>query len=497
MSLLRQWAGGVAAVALALGGAAGAQSTGPIQSTVVVDANPALFATMAAVGASCGLGPQTGPVAQALRTQVALHPPAVLPALRAYCAKHGRRDPGRNMAQYIELALFLGNPPTLSLTLPTAGLPPDAASVASVVPLLVQFWREADLDQAWRKAQPSYQAGLGTDAGAIRGMVTRINAFFRIPQEYGTRRFYIFPDALVPPLEAVALNYQRNYYVAVNLDLTPQMRQIQHTYLQYMLDPLISSYPAAYQTVETGILPLVQRAPALGIEFKNSANLLYTECLARAVEIQLQKGTPAQKQAAVDAAMAQGLVLTQVWYNDLTKYRAQQANFAEFYPQAAFAIRMDEVAGQARSLKFAPAAARTATAVVTPVRAPNLLALAQARFDAHDLQGAATMAQAVLRQPNPDRAGAYFQLAKVAAARNQAQAAVADFQLALRSSPNVHVRTWANLYLGRIYDAQHNRKQALVYYRAALAAADNPLAKSLAENGIKKPFLPPHSHSNH
>ena len=491
MRLLHKLVLGGAAAALVC--AAGAQSTGPIQSTVEVDSNAALFATMAAVGAGCGLGPQTGALAQQLRNRVALHPPPVLPALRAYCQTHGRRDPGRNLAQYIELALFLGNPPALSLTLPAAGLPPDAASVSSVVPLLQQFWQQEHLDRDWGQAQKVYQAGLGTDAAAVRAMVTRIDALFRIPQEYGSSRFFIFPDALVPPLEAVALNYQQNYYLAVNLNLAPQMDQIRHTYLQFVLAPLISAYPAAYRPTAERILPLVQRAPALQAQFKRDANLFYTECLVRAVEIQLQPGTAAQKQAAVDAALAQGLVLTPAWYDNLTQYRLQKANFAEFYPQAAFGLRLSGLVGQVKHMRFAPAAAPSAGAMVTPVRAPNLLALAQARFDAHDLQGAASLAQAELRQPNPDRASAYFQLAKVAAARNQAPAAVADFQQALRLAPaaNVHVRTWANLYLGRIYDAQRNRKQALVYYRAALAAADNSLAKSLAQAGIKAPFLPP------
>jgi tetratricopeptide (TPR) repeat protein len=360
-----------------------------------------------------------------------------------------------------------------------------------VVPLLEQFWRQARLDAEWAKAHKTYQAQLAADGDSIRAMVTGIDAFFRIPQEYSRRRFYIFPDALVPPLEAVALNYQRNYYLAVNLDLAPQMRQIRHTYLQFVLDPLISDYPAAYLPVERQILPLLRNAPGLATQVKNSADLLDTESLVRAVEIQLQSAPAARKQAEVAAAMAQGYVLTALWYDNLTAYRAQQANFAEFYPQAAFAMRFDELAGRVRHLAFTPAPAAAAAATVTPVRAPNLLALAQARFDAHDLAGAATLAQAALGQPNPDRASAYFQLAKVAAARNQAPAAVADFQRALRSSPNVHVRTWANLYLGRIYDARHDRPRALRHYRAALAAADNSLARSLAEDGIKTPFQPP------
>jgi tetratricopeptide (TPR) repeat protein len=486
-----------AAAALGLVCAAGAQSTGPIQSTVQVDSNAAVFATMAAVGAACGLGPQTGAIAQEIKTQVTLHPPAVLPQLRAFCQTHGRRNPGRNLAQYIELALFLGNPPTLSLTLPASGLPPDAASVSTVVPLLARFWLQEHLAGEWAKAESAYQDRLGADAHAIRGMVTRIDAFFRIPQEYSDRRFYIFPDALVPPLEAVALNYQRNYYLAVNLNLDPQLGYIRHTYLQFMLDPLISSYPRAYLPVQREILPLLQRAPALPTEIKNSADLLDTECLARAVEIQLQSAPLARKQAEVAAAMEQGYVLTRLWFASLTAYRAQQANFAEFYPQAAFGMRIDELAGQVKHIAFTPASSPTATALVTPVRAPNLLALAQARFDAHDLPGAASLAQAALHQPNPDRGSAYFQLAKVAAAQNQAPAAVADFQKALRyaSAANVHVRTWANLYLGRIYDAQHQRARALVHYRAALSVANNSLAKSLAEQGIKTPFQPPpHKH---
>ncbi|MGH9392858.1 MAG: hypothetical protein ACRD1E_01715, partial [Terriglobales bacterium] len=401
-----------------------------------------------------------------------------------------------DLAHYVTLALFLGNPPGLSLSVPTAGLPPQAAAVADVVPLLQQLWQQAALDTVWDQIQPDYQIALGQDSALARAMLQGVNAFFRIPQEYSQRQFFIFPDALISPGQSDALNYEDNYYIAVNLALQPQLDQIRHTYLHFLLDPLIAQFPAAYQPVENTILPLVANAPALDLQFKRDPQLLFTECLVRAVEIQLDPGTLAQKQTAVAAAMSQGLVLTGLWYQQLDLYRRDPANFTAFYPEAAFAMRISDLAGQIRHISFAAASAAAAAPIPQPLRAPSLLEQAQARYDAEDLPSAGALATAALRQPAANLGQAYFLLGKIAAAQNQPPAAIADFENALAKArpADAHVRTWANIFLARLYDAGHERAQAVAHYQSALATADTDVSKTLAQAGIKAPFQPPVKH---
>jgi hypothetical protein len=52
---------------------------------------------------------------------------------------------------------------------------------------------------------------------------------------------------------------------------------------------------------------------------------------------------------------------------------------------------------------------------------------------------------------------------------------------------------WAHIYLGRIFDVEDRRDQAVAEYKAALTARDGqPDTKAAAETGLKTPFILPH-----
>lgn len=485
----------IAALAAAEAARAQAPAT-DIHSSVVVDSNPAVFAILAALNAGgyrIGLS-SSDSVREAVRRQMLAHPAPVVTDLRAYYDTHHSGQPAQDVAEFVTLALFLGNPPGLTLTVPPSGLPPSAESVSDILPLARTFWQQADMDAVWRSVQPQYVAALAEDAGEVRAMLARVNAFFRMSQAYSPRQLYIFPDAMIAPGESAALNYEDNYYLVANLHLRGEMAEVRHTYLHFLLDPLIAQYPAAVDPVEQDILPLVARAPALNLQFKRDPTLLYTECLVRAVEIELDPGTEEQKQAAVQAAIHQGLVLTGLWYGQLTKFRDDPASFTQFYPEAAFALQIASLAGEVKHMRFsAPAPVTARAAAPEPLRAPGPLELAQQRLDAHDLAAAASLAQAELGREHGDHATAYYLLGKIAALRNQAQPAMRNFQAAVaHAQPGQHhVRAWSNMYLARLCDAERNRTQAIRYYKAALAAADTPATRALAQAGIKTPYLPP------
>lgn len=493
-------AGLLTAATFALG-----QSTDPAtHSSVVVDSNPAIFAVLAALNAAgydIGL-PQAGPafnlrqqVRQSLAGKPGSPPPPALNELKDFYRTHQLGDANQTVAQYVTLALFLGNPPGLTLTLPAQGLPPGAAAVADVVPILQRYYAQAGVEAAWEQIQPQDALELAQDADAVRKSLEQVDAFFRMPRNYSPRQYFIFPDPMLAPGHSDALSYEDNYYFVSNVALGPQMPQVRHTYLHFLLDPLIASYPAIFTPIEQQILPLVQDAPGLERQFKKDPQLFYTECLVRAAEIVLDGGTVPEQQAKVTAAMANGLVLTQYWYGELTTYRRDAAGFREFYPEAAFGARVDEIAGQAKRISFAPAPA-TPVVAVQPTRVPSLLEQAQARFDAHDLTAAASLAQAELGKPRPDAAGAWFLLGKIAAAGNQAPTAVTLFEKALGAAGvnDHHVRTWSNIFLARLFDAANERSEAIAHYRAALLTADTPTSKALAEQGINAPYRPPNAH---
>lgn len=488
-------------------GLVGAQTTGqtrpaggnPVHTAVVVDSNPAVFAAMAGLTAA-GYGSAPTPAEAAtpagklraqLRAELTAQTVPAAQELKNFFQTHHRGNANQDVAQYITLALFLGNPPGLTLTVPEAGLPPEAVAVDDVLPILQRFYTQAKVDALWQQAEPNYDLVMSGDVALARKSLTAVDAFFRIPASYSPRQFFIFPDPLLMPGQSDALNYEDNYYIVVNLDAAQAMAQIRHTYLHFLLDPIIAQYPAAITPMEQQIMPLVAKAAGLDVQFRRDAQLLFTECLVRAVEIQLDPGTDLQKQAAVQAAMKQGLVLTPYWFDQLASFRLDPAGFAEFYPVAAFAARWDEISAAVKHTAFSPAPPAEAPAPLEARPAPGLLDLGQARLDAHDLPAATALAQAALQQPRGDHATAYYLLGKIAIEQSQVQGALDDFQNALRQTgASAHIKTWSNIYLARLSDAENLRSTAVNYYKAALLTADTPLSKSVAEAGLKAPFQP-------
>ncbi|HXR96949.1 MAG TPA: hypothetical protein VN709_03815 [Terriglobales bacterium] len=502
---------GLPYLALALllaGGSLFAQTQSPPQpaSSVVVDSNPALFTVLCAlnaVGYDNGVSTTSTDAAAVLRVKIRkqLSTKSELPVVRelkAYYLSHHRDDPAQDLEQYTTLALFLGNPPGLSLTVPGAGLPPEASAVSDIVPLLARFYADAGIEKIWDDAQPAFELALNQDSSLTRASLASVDAFFRIPRGYPTHQLFIFPDPMLSAAQSDALSYNGNYYIAVNLDLKPQLHQIRHTYLHFVLDPILAQYPAIFTQVEEEILPQVARAPALDVQYKRDPQLFATECLVRAIEIQLDVATLADRQQAAANAAANGLVLTPYWVTQLGAFRADPANFIEFYPVAAFGARLDEIASQTKKINFTPAPPATATSKATVsevAHVKGLIELGQERFDAHDLAGATSLANAALQKPGSDRGEAYFLLGKIATAQNQPNTAITQFQNAL-TVPNAsaHVKTWSNIFLARLFDAENNRADAVLRYKAALLTADTPISKTLATAGIKAPYRPPAAH---
>jgi tetratricopeptide (TPR) repeat protein len=99
-------------------------------------------------------------------------------------------------------------------------------------------------------------------------------------------------------------------------------------------------------------------------------------------------------------------------------------------------------------------------------------------------------------QAKEDPGRAYFVLAKVASFSGDMQGAQDDFQKAIASekdpAKDPHVLAWSYVYLGRIFDLQGERDNAVTQYKAALAVSDvPPEAKNAAERGVQQPYEPP------
>ena len=97
--------------------------------------------------------------------------------------------------------------------------------------------------------------------------------------------------------------------------------------------------------------------------------------------------------------------------------------------------------------------------------------------------------QRVLEEGPSGHAGALFGLALVASVEQNREQAKQYFLLALERAREPHILGWTHIYLGRIYDLEGDREQALTHYRAALTLETRPArVEQEARRGLERPF---------
>ena len=70
---------------------------------------------------------------------------------------HRVGDQTRDLSQYISLALYLGDPPAFTPKLKQAELPPDAAGMVEIVPLMQAFYEKIGLHAIWERHRARYE----------------------------------------------------------------------------------------------------------------------------------------------------------------------------------------------------------------------------------------------------------------------------------------------------------------------------------------------------
>ena len=85
-------------------------------------------------------------------------------------------------------------------------------------------------------------------------------------------------------------------------------------------------------------------------------------------------------------------------------------------------------------------------------------------------------------------------IARCAIINRNTQAAVDGFEDTIKESKDPRLLAWSHIYLGRIYDINDRRDEALEEYRAALTVRDSQTDTRLAaERGLKEPYAVPHA----
>jgi tetratricopeptide (TPR) repeat protein len=457
-------------------------------------------------------------------------------ALCAYVHKHDLADPGLNLAQYISLSLYLSPPPELTPTVDETELPPDSTQVVNILPLLRTFNQAAELHTIWVKYRPQYEELVALVHDPLTHIILNTNRYLNLPVSgYDGRRFLVLLEPMLSPGATNARIYGSDYIVVSSPSADPKgsirLDQVRHTYLHYVIEPLIYSRASAMDRLQP-LLKTVQNAP-LAFNYKSDIVALITECMIKAVEAhtmaidlplpakpdpQLQRidrvdqerydaemliyerQAEATRRNTVDLDMRHGWVLTQYFYDQLATMQHDGTSLNDDIGPMVYGMDISREAHRDQQIAFVP---DTTQEVVH--RAPRQLTgldLAETKLLTGDMDGAVAIANKILAEPGPehteDHARAHYLLARADLLSQDPEKAVTEFHAALDISRDPRTLAWCHIYLGRLYDMEQvpDRKRALEEYHLALNLRDDrPDTKDAAESGIKAPFaLPKREH---
>lgn len=459
-----------------------------------LDASESVFTVMAAIHAA-GYDADidsaaNSPLRQAVRRELAARKIACLDELRTFFAAHRQPSPAREYGQYLSFALSTDAAPLFQFRSVMNEVAPDAAALQGLGPLLTRFYQEADIAALWKKSQPAIDQAIARYHLPVTAAVTEVNAYLRSTGSYFGRRFQIYVDLLGAPNQIHIRSYASEYYVVVTPSPEPQVGDIRHAYLHFMIDPLSIKYSEDLDK-KKALIDFAAGAPALEGAYKEDFLLLASECLVKAVESRLA-GAGARA-ALVDQALKEGYILTPFFSEYLALYEKQEMAMRLYFPDMVKAIdlrketqRLDGVtfaaARAVRKAKHAPAQPKAA-----PTAAEKTLEEAEQAYTRKDYERAKGLFGGIIRQVD-DRAlhaRAYFGLARMAVLQNDPELGDKLFRKTLDLAPDAFTSSWSHIYLGRLADIAKETQEAIRQYRAALEVEGGaPGARKAAEKAL-------------
>lgn len=438
--------------------------------------------------------PTNNPLRKALSDHFKAQNLPSIDALKRFVRDHRQKNLTAEYSQYVAYGLLVNGPPDFAWRLESTALPPEVNALEGLTPLLIQFYREAKLDQIWNQVQPAFEQALGPYQQPIARAALESSAYLRNDTSgFLGRRFQVYVDLLGPPNQVQTRSYLDDYYVVVTPSADVPTEEIRHMYLHYLVDTLPLKYSKNLED-KRGLIDYAQGSPILEEQYKSDFILLTTECLIKAVESRLDK-----KPAEVDLALREGFVVTPALAEGLQVYEAQEQAFRLYFPEMIQAIDLRKEARRLDHIDFLserPALrSRTVTREVAPpppAGVQKTLDQAENAYLARDLPHARDTFLAVLKQTQekPLHAKAYYGLARIAVLEKDPELADRLFRKVLELDPDASTKAWSLLYLGRLADSQQRHDEAVEQYKAALAVPGVPdSVRKAAEQGLREAYI--------
>jgi hypothetical protein len=501
-------------------------------SAITLESNEPLFDLAVALNA-CGYDADLAdsqPVRAEIRAEVAAAAAesALIRQSRTslcrYIEDHQLNDRGRELAQYISLALFIGPAPALLPTAEETDMPPDALQVYTILPLLRDFARKISLHAIWLKHHAEYEALTAQVHDPLTQIVLRTNVYLKVPvSSYDGRRLIILVEPMLAPNAPNARIYSSDYVIVTSPTAAGAIKldEIRHLYLHYTIEPLVYARAQSMMRL-TPLLKPVEDAP-LDYVYKTDVVALVTECMIKAIEARTMyvgfqppakppvgttdrailarydESLGAYRRNAEDVRhrqmtldMRQGWVLTEYFYDQFSSFEKQPEGLDEAMGPMVYGMDVDRVKHTAEQTQFLPQGSGEFA-----VRAPRVLTgvmLAEKKMLEGDLAGAEEIAEKALDDPAQDHGDAMYVKARVTLMQGDPKDSRDEFESVLKLSHSPRTLAWAHIYLGRLYDIQEppQRRQALGEYQAALAVPAVPAdAQAAAQKGLKVAFEVP------
>ncbi len=425
--------------------------------------------------------------------------PKVAAAAEAMCTfyhDHHQSDTAHELSTYVSLALNVGSPPDFTPKWQEADIPPDAAYVLGFLPLLKNYAAAANLHSIWLKHEEQYNALIEQYHDPVANMIMATDVYLRMPMSIDPGRSYtIYLEPMGAPGQVNSRNYRDESYYMV---ISPQgdhihIEQLRHTYLHFILDPLIAHRLTALERIKP-ILASVQHAP-MAQDYHDDVGLLVIESLIRAIEARTpldSKMPEPQRLAMVKRSEAEGFILTGYFYDQLRTFEKGEEGLKDSFPDWLHAIDVDTVKKHASEIQFASSATPELMQAPKPPSETKTEQAERALIGGNPASAEQLANEALAAKEDPARA--YFVLARAAVLKGNMQDARDNFAKSLQVAKDPRIASWCHIYLGRILDLQDDREAALVQYKAALDTGDlSPDTKAAAERGLKAPYEPPNA----
>ena len=470
---------------------------------IAVEASPQLFSVMCALDAG---GLEVNPSftggaqdwAELHERLKQVHGPATT-ALQQFYRDHALADPGETMSRFISFALLVGHPPAFGYSVDHDVLPPDVLSVETFDEILRNFYKEAHLDVEWARMGRDHDREVERFNGPVRRTMFLTAAYLReVQKQSGTREFVV----MVEPLVGNRLNfrtYQDHYTVVVGSAPQIPMDDIRHGYIHFLVDPIVMRARPELDK-KSGLLSVAAKAPLLPRAYREDFFGLVDECFVKAIELRLNRLSPADLEKAMAENDAQGLVLVRPFVAQLKLFEKDGPAMQYYFPDIVKNLDVDAEKERVAKVKFETAAPEKPKEEAKPAET------AESSLDKDLEEGdrqialkngaAAETIFAKVLTSHPDLPRAEYGLAiasilqrKGDEAQDLFEKVVANAKRGVNVAPDV--LAWSHVYLGRIHDMQGDRDLALSEYNAALATPNAPdAARSAAQRGQSNPYGP-------